>query len=100
VNAREGLSPDIALLAREAAQRNVALEVNSNTMRLDLRDSHVRIAKEAGCLVAIDTDAHGAGDFDQLPYGIATARRGWLTCERCVNTWTRAALSTWIRSKR
>ena len=100
VNAREGLSPDIALLAREAAQRNVALEVNSNTMRLDLRDSHVRIAMDAGCLVAIDTDAHGAGDFDQLPYGIATARRGWLTCERCVNTWTRAALSTWIRSKR
>ena len=100
VNAREGLSPDIALLAREAAQRNVALEVNSNTMRLDLRDSHVRIAMDAGCLVAIDTDAHGAGDFDQLPYGIATARRGWLTCERCVNTWTRAALSKWIRSKR
>ena len=100
VNAREGLSPDIALLAREAAQRNVALEVNSNTMRLDLRDSHVRIAMEAGCLVAIDTDAHGAGDFDQLPYGIATARRGWLTCERCVNAWTRDALSKWIRSKR
>ena len=100
VNAREGLSPDIALLAREAAQRNVALEVNSNTMRLDLRDSHVRIAMDAGCLVAIDTDAHGAGDFDQLPYGIATARRGWLTCERCVNAWTRDALSKWIRSKR
>jgi histidinol phosphatase-like PHP family hydrolase len=55
---------------------------------------------DAGCLVAIDTDAHGAGDFDQLPYGIATARRGWLTCERCVNAWTRDALSKWIRSKR
>ena len=100
VNAREGLSPDIALLAREAAKHNVALEVNANTMRLDLRDSHVRMCVEAGCLVAIDTDAHGADDFDQLPYGIATARRGWLGNSHCVNTWTRAKLGEWIASKR
>jgi DNA polymerase (family 10) len=88
------------LLAREAAKHNVALEVNANTMRLDLRDSHVRMCVEAGCLVAIDTDAHGAGDFDQLPYGIATARRGWLGNSHCVNTWTRAKLGQWIASKR
>jgi DNA polymerase (family 10) len=100
VGAREGLSPDIALLAKEAAARKVALEVNANTMRLDLRDSHVRLCAEAGCLVAIDTDAHGAGDFDELPYGVATARRGWLPASLCVNAWDRDRLLAWVRSKR
>ncbi len=100
INAREGLSPDIALLAKEAAARRVALEVNANSMRLDLRDAHVRTCVDAGCLVAIDTDAHGAGDFAQLPYGIATARRGWLPGALCVNTWDAKALGTWVQSKR
>lgn len=100
VNAREGLSPDIAALAREAAACKVALEVNANTMRLDLRDAHVRTCTDAGCLVSINTDAHGAGDFGQLPYGVATARRGWLGTSHCVNAWDRKRLSAWIRSKR
>jgi DNA polymerase (family 10) len=100
VNAREGLSPDIAALAREAAARKVALEVNANTMRLDLRDSHVRVAVDAGCLVSINTDAHGAGDFDQLPFGVATARRGWLGRDLCVNAWDREPLLRWLKSKR
>ena len=100
VNAREGLSPDIAALAREAAVRKVALEVNANSMRLDLRDAHVRTCAEAGCLVSINTDAHGAGDFGQLPYGVATARRGWLGASHCVNAWDRGRLAAWVRSKR
>ena len=100
VNAREGLSPDIRLLAEEAAARKVALEVNANSMRLDLRDAHVRTCVEAGCAVSINTDAHGAGDFDELPFGVATARRGWLGADLCVNAWTQARLLAWVRSKR
>jgi DNA polymerase (family 10) len=100
VNAREGLSPDVAVLAREAAARKVALEVNANTMRLDLRDSHVRMCVEAGCPVSINTDAHGAGDFDQLPFGVATARRGWLGTGLCINAWTQARLLAFARAKR
>ena len=100
INAREGLSPDIALLAREAKAHHTALEVNSNSARLDLRDAHVRVCVETGTLVAIDTDAHAAEDFDQLRYGVTTARRGWLGCAQCVNTWETAALLKWLRSKR
>ena len=100
VNAREGLSPDIAALAKEAAARKVALEVNANAMRLDLRDAHVRLCVEAGCPVAIDTDAHGAGDFDELRYGVATARRGWLGTGLCINAWTQPKLLAFARSKR
>lgn len=100
VNAREGLSPDVALLAREAAAHGVALEVNANTMRLDLRDAHVRLCVDAGCAVSINTDAHGAGDFDQLPHGVATARRGWLGTGLCVNAWSQAKLLAFARAKR
>ena len=69
-------------------------------MRLDLRDAHVRTCVETGCLMSINTDAHGAGDFDELPYGVATARRGWLGTGLCVNAWTQAKLLAWVRSKR
>ena len=100
INAREGLSPDIATIAREAAAHGVALEVNANGARLDLRDSHVRLCMEAGCAVSINTDAHSAEDFDQLRYGVITARRGGLTAERCVNAWTAAKLNEWRRARR
>jgi DNA polymerase (family 10) len=100
VNAREGLSPDIAALAKEAATRKVALEVNANAMRLDLRDAHVRLCVQAGCAVSINTDAHGAGDFDELRYGVATARRGWLGTGLCINAWTQARLLAFARAKR
>jgi DNA polymerase (family 10) len=100
INAREGLSPDIAALAREAAAHGVALEVNANGARLDLRDAHVRLCVEAGCTVSINTDAHAAEDFDQLRYGVITARRGGLPRPLCVNAWDRDRLLAWVRSKR
>lgn len=100
INAREGLSPDIAVLAKEAKAHNTALEINANTMRLDLRDAHVRVCVETGTLISINTDAHGAADFDQLRYGVTTARRGWLPTSLCVNAWETKVLLAWLKSKR
>jgi len=100
VNRREGLTPDIPRLVEAAAEHNTALELNANSLRLDLRDIHVRAAVEAGASVAVNTDAHRAEHFDELRYGIMTARRGWLEAERCVNTWTARKLMSWLRSKR
>lgn len=97
---REGLSPDIPALCRAAAEHGTALEINSNARRLDLRDLHARTALEAGCLLAVDTDAHHEGHFDQLEYGILTARRAGLTPERCINTWSAEKLESWLRAKR
>ncbi len=96
VNRREGLTPDIPQLVEAAAEHDTALELNANSLRLDLRDVHVRAAVEAGALVAINTDAHQTEHFEELRYGIMTARRGWLTPERCVNTWTAAKLMKWL----
>ncbi len=100
INSREGLSPDIAALVAAAAEHGTALEVNAHWMRLDLRDHHVRAAVEAGALVAIDCDVHDLEDFQNLRYGVRTARRGWLTASRCVNTWDAATLRRWLKDKR
>ena len=103
VGRREGFHPDISALAAAAAEHRVALEVNCNWMRLDLCDTHVRAALAAGgerALIALDCDVHRSGDFANLRYGVATARRGGLTRPRCVNAWDAATLHDWLRSKR
>jgi DNA polymerase (family X) len=97
---REGISPDMEKVVAAAVEHDTVLEINANSTRLDLRDVHVKMVMDAGGLVAIDTDAHTAKDFDQLRYGILTARRGWVTAKRCVNTWDAKRLRDWLRQKR
>ncbi|WP_049981976.1 DNA polymerase/3'-5' exonuclease PolX [Halolamina rubra] len=77
INQRPGLSPDFDRLAEAAVESGTALEINANPNRLDLRDSAVRVAVEAGAVVAVGTDAHRPGAFAESRYGVHTARRGW-----------------------
>ncbi|UCD73915.1 MAG: DNA polymerase/3'-5' exonuclease PolX [Phycisphaerales bacterium] len=100
INAREGLHPDINALVEAAAEYNTALELNANFYRLDLRDIHVKAAVDAGALVSINTDAHATDQFDQMRLGVLTARRGWLTANSCINTWTRQKLLKWLNAKK
>ena len=100
INRREGLSPDIDALVSAAAEHGTALEINANAMRLDLRDTHVRAAVDAGALIAINTDAHAPVDFDQLRYGVLTGRRGWLPKDGCINTWSAKRLHAWLKKKK
>jgi DNA polymerase (family 10) len=100
IERRAGLEPAMDELIAAAIQHDVALEINAHWMRLDLRDTHVRAAVEAGCKIAINCDVHQAGDYDNLRYGVLTGQRGWLTPELCVNTWTAERLHAWLRSKR
>ncbi len=97
---REGLSPDMPALFAAAAEHKTALEANANWQRLDLRDTHLRGALQAGCKIAINTDAHRASHFDLLVYGVLTARRAGMEPGACVNTWSAKKLRTWLRSKR
>ncbi|HWB21218.1 MAG TPA: DNA polymerase/3'-5' exonuclease PolX, partial [Phycisphaerales bacterium] len=69
INRREGLNPAMNEIIAAAKEHNTALEINANHLRLDLRDAHVHAVVEAGGLIAIDTDAHGPGDLDELRYG-------------------------------
>lgn len=100
VNRRPGLSPDMEALFEAAKQHDVALEINAHWMRLDLRDTHVHAAVKAGCLLAINCDTHQREDLDNLRFGVATARRGWLPPEQCINTWPKDKLHAWLKKKR
>jgi DNA polymerase (family 10) len=99
INGRPGLEIDIRELVAAAKEHDVALEINANPLRLDLRDAHVKAAVEGGALIAINCDSHERENLDLARYGILTARRGWLTAERCVNTWDRERLRRWIARK-
>lgn len=96
INRRKGLEPDLAALIAAAREHEVAFEVNAHWMRLDLRDAHVRLAVEGGCLVAIDCDVHERGDYDNLRFGVATARRGWCPRASVINTWPAKKLHEWL----
>ena len=100
VNGRPGLEPAMDELIAAAKEHGTALEINSHHMRLDLRDTHVRAAADAGCMLAIDCDVHGPEDFDELRYGILVAQRGWLPKAQCLNAMDARALDAWRRRKR
>jgi DNA polymerase (family 10) len=100
INRRAGMSPAMDELIAAAKEHRVALEINAHWMRLDLRDVHVRQAAKADCLIAIDCDVHERDDFNNLRYGVTTARRGWLKKSQCVNTWDASTLHAWLKSKR
>jgi DNA polymerase (family 10) len=68
------------------ARTGVALEVNSNPARLDLRDVHCRIAKERRAWLVINTDAHAVPEQSGLRFGIGVARRGWIEPADVLNT--------------
>jgi DNA polymerase (family 10) len=99
INKRKGLEPDIPSLVAAAIEHNTALELNANSYRLDLKDTHVRAACEGGALIAINTDSHRPEDFDQLQFGILTARRGWAMPSNCINCLEHDELQTWLRLK-
>ena len=84
---RAGADLDMDAVIDAAAATGTILEVNANPRRLDLRDSHVRRAIELGVKIAINSDAHHPDQLALLPYGVATAQRGWATAEDVVNTW-------------
>jgi DNA polymerase (family 10) len=83
---RPAYDVDMERLMQAAKERNCILEVNAQPERLDLTDTHCRLAKEIGVKVAISTDAHSTRDLDLLRFGIAQARRGWLEPDDVINT--------------
>jgi DNA polymerase (family X) len=69
-----------------AARTGTMLEINASPDRRDLNDVHARAAAAAGVPIIINCDAHRVGGFSVARYGVATARRGWLTAADVVNT--------------
>jgi DNA polymerase (family X) len=100
INSRAGMELDIEAVAKAAAACGVALEINANFFRLDLRDAHVRAAVSAGAKLIINTDSHSTGELDLMRYGVLTARRGWAEAKDVLNTFSAPELSKWLAKKR
>jgi DNA polymerase (family 10) len=61
-------------------------EINAHPSRLDMSDVYTRRAIELGCKIAINSDAHELSGMAVMPYGVATARRAWVTADHVINT--------------
>ena len=83
---REGYAIDLEVVIEAAARTGTFLEINANPNRRDLPDHYARLAAEAGVPIVIDSDAHGADTLDKMRFGVATARRAWLTAADVANT--------------
>jgi DNA polymerase (family 10) len=86
IEERAAYAIDLARVIRHAHERGCFLELNAHPARLDLDDAGCLAAKAAGVLVAINSDAHSALEFDNLALGVGQARRGWLEAADVLNT--------------
>jgi DNA polymerase (family 10) len=83
---REGYAISIDAILKHAAKLGVAVEHNASPARSDLNDLNLRLAKQHGCRIVVDTDAHATEELDQMRYGITQLRRAWLSPADILNT--------------
>jgi DNA polymerase (family X) len=86
INHRPPNAIDLEAVFARLAETGRAAEVNGLAPRLDLRDEHVRLAREAGVGIVVNTDAHSARGLGNMILAVATARRGWAGPDDIVNT--------------
>lgn len=86
IGRREPYALDVERLIEAAVESGAFLEINSNPNRRDLPDTYARLAGESGALLVIDSDAHGVDRLGNLRFGVATARRAWLSRDQVANT--------------
>jgi len=88
INIRPPADVDIERVIAKALETGTFLEINAQPNRLDIRDTHARLAGEAGLKVAVNTDAHQLSALQHMEMGVAQARRAWLTKDQVLNTRT------------
>jgi DNA polymerase (family 10) len=83
---REPFALDLGVVLRRAAELGVAVEHNAAPERLDLNDRDLRLARELGSKIVINSDSHDARNLGKMDYGIRQLRRAWLGPEAVLNT--------------
>jgi DNA polymerase (family X) len=86
IGKRDPYDIDLERVIEAALRTGTMLEINGNPNRRDLSERHARLAAGAGALICVNTDAHRVATLQNMTYGIATARRAWLTAEQVANT--------------
>jgi len=100
ISVRPPYEMDMGAVMDAALKYKVIMELNSCSERLDLKDSHLRLAKERGILIAISTDAHSTLQLSNIVFGLHTAVRGWLGPENVINTLGLGELMAHLASRR
>ncbi len=83
---REPYEFDMQTVLRRCAQLGVAVEHNAYPDRLDLSDRNLRLARELGCRIVVNTDAHHTSHLEKIRFGVRQLRRAWLRAEDVLNT--------------
>jgi histidinol phosphatase-like PHP family hydrolase len=97
---RPGVSADWKAVFVAAAQANVAIEIDGDPARQDVDYDLARLAIDAGCLFALDSDAHGAADFAFAETAVAHARLAGVPIDRVINCWPLDRLLKWASVRR
>jgi DNA polymerase (family X) len=99
LQSRDDLDLDWDAVIEAAAATGTALEINGSPQRLDLAAERARGAVEAGCLVAISSDAHRTEELEYVGWGADQARRAWVEPRQVLNTLSLEALIAWVAGK-
>ena len=99
-NSRRGVMADWPRIFAAAARRRVAIEIDGNWHRQDLPFDLAAQALDAGCLFALDSDAHSIGELRFTDYSIAHARLAGIPSERVINCWSNERLDEWMGERR
>ena len=97
---RPGSRFDARAVFEACAEAGVAVEINSRPERRDPPTALLELARDAGCLFSIDSDAHAPGQLDFLVYGCERAEAAGIDPDRIVNTWSRERLLAWANPDR
>jgi len=96
---RDAYAYDMERVLDAARKHGVVMECNASPERLDLKDTHLRMAKERGVKIAISTDAHTTRGLQAMRYGVQMARRGWIEKKDVINAQSLEKLLAGLRAK-
>jgi len=99
IGEREPYAVNMEKIMAAARERGCHLEINAQPERLDLDDTHARMAKEMGLKLAISSDAHGTAGLEAMRHGVDQARRGWLEAEDVLNARSWAEVRKLLRRR-
>lgn len=94
---RDGYPLNAKQVIDACADYGVAIEINSNPMRLDIDWRNIPYAREKGVMLVINPDAHSVAGISHFKYGVGIARKGWLTASEVLNTRSVAEVEKWLR---
>src|SRR5665213_1652182 len=96
---REPYALDLEAVLRRCSELGVAVEHNAYPDRLDLSDRNLRLARQLGCKIVVNTDAHHTSHLEKMRYGVRQLRRAWLRAEDVLNSGSADDLRVHLRSR-